>query len=308
MKKIIDPIDRKLIEAELTDDKFLRQTSFGSNLLYTVNHHNSPYIMQEIGRLREVVFRNAGGGTGQEVDIDSYDVSAQNYYEQLIVWDPQTKEILGGYRYILGSNARDEQGNLHFATQSLFDFNQEFIDTYIPHLIELGRSFVHHDYQSGKHGRKGIFALDNLWEGIGAVMALNPDVQYLFGKVTMYLHYDKTARDYILYFFKKHFGDTNNLVIPKAPLPLHGAEKDIAAAFTGTNSAEDYKILFTKVRELKQNIPPLISSYVNLCSTMKSFGTVLNQSFGNVEETGILVALSDILPEKLERYVYSFAK
>ncbi|HON52146.1 MAG TPA: GNAT family N-acetyltransferase [Bacteroidales bacterium] len=308
MEAIIDPIERSILEAELSNDKFLRKTSFGSNLLYTINYHNAPHVMLEIGRLREIAFREAGGGTGKSADIDSYDTDPQFPYQQLIVWDPAHKQILGGYRYILCKNARDTDGVYHLATKGLFNFSETFQTDYLPYVIELGRSFVHHEYQSGVRGRKGIFVLDNLWEGLGAIMALNPQIKYLFGKVTMYLHYDKLGRDYILYFMKKNFGDKQGLLTPKSPLAFHNPEEELAKVFTGNTPEEDYKILFHKVRERKHNIPPLISSYVNLSNTMKSFGTALNTDFGDVEETGILVTRDEIVPDKLERYVYSYKK
>ncbi len=308
MKKIIDPIDRAKILAELTEDKFIRDTHFGSNKIYSINYKNAPNIMLEIGRLREHAFRFAGGGTGKDADIDGYDTHPEYYYQQLIVWDPEAQEILGGYRYILCSTARDAQGNYHLATNELFDFSPKFKDEYLPSIVELGRSFVHHEYQSGTKGRKGIFVLDNLWEGLGAVVAMNPSVKYLFGKVTMYLTFNKLGRDYILYFMKKNFGDKEGLLIPKAPLGFHNPESELAQVFTGNSPKEDYKILFTKVRELKANIPPLINSYVNLSDTMKSFGTVLNTGFGDVEETGILITTNEIVAEKRERYILSYKK
>lgn len=308
MEEIIQPIEREKILVELTSDKFLRKTTFGSCELYTINNSNSPNIMQEIGRLRELAFRHAGGGTGKAVDLDEFDIDTRYEYQQLIVWDPAGEAILGGYRYVLCRDMRDNEGNYHLATDELFNFSEKFKTEYLPSVIELGRSFVHHEYQSGEKKRKGIFVLDNLWEGLGAVVAQNPDIKYLFGKVTMYLQFPKLGRDYILYFMKKHFGDTEQLVTPKNPLPFHHSEKELAAVFAGATMDEDYKILFRKVREEHHNIPPLISSYIGLSTTMKSFGTSLNSHFGDVEETGILVTVSEIVPEKLERYVYSFVK
>lgn len=308
MEEIIQPIAREKIRTELTHDKFLRNTSFGSCRLYTINNSNSPNVMQEIGRLREIAFRQAGGGTGKAVDLDEFDTDPRYEYQQLIVWDPATEAILGGYRYVLCRNMRDAEGNYHLATDELFDFSEKFKNEYLPSVIELGRSFVHHEYQSGVNKRKGIFVLDNLWEGLGAVVAKNPDIKYLFGKVTMYLQFPQLGRDYILYFMKKHFGDREQLLAPKTPLPFHHPEEELVAVFTGNSMEEDYKILFRKVREEHHNIPPLISSYIGLSATMKSFGTALNSHFGDVEETGILVTVSEIVPEKLERYVYSFVK
>ncbi len=306
MEEIVAPIDRAKILSELTEERLLRRTHFGSNLIYSVNYKNAPNIMLEIGRLREIAFREAGGGTGKSVDIDSYDTDPKYAYEQLIIWDPESQEILGGYRYLICKDAKDEEGNYHMATTELFDFTDKFKNEYLPNALELGRSFVHHEYQSGTKGRKGIFVLDNLWEGIGALVKLNPVIKYFFGKVTMYLQYDKLARDYILYFMKKNCFDNHTLMKSPNPLPFHHSEEEIAKVFVGKTIKEDYKILFNKVRELHTNIPPLINSYVNLSDTMKSFDTVLNTHFGDVEETGILVTVKEIVADKLERYVHTY--
>src|SRR5690606_17579355 len=156
MDDIIAPVEREKILSELTEDRLIRKTHFGSNFVYSVNAHNAPNIMQEIGRLREIAFRSAGGGTGKSVDIDEYDIEPNFPYQQLIVWDPEHQEILGGYRYILCEKARDSQGVYHIATKGLFEFSEKFKQDYLPYVIELGRSFVHLEYQSGKNGRKGI--------------------------------------------------------------------------------------------------------------------------------------------------------
>ncbi|MFO7868822.1 MAG: GNAT family N-acetyltransferase [Bacteroidales bacterium] len=306
MEEIIAPVDREKILAELTNEHLIRKSHFGSNLLFSITAHNAPNTMLEIGRLREIAFRAAGGGTGKNADIDEYDTNKKAPYNQLIVWDPEHKEIIGGYRYILCNHTRDENGTYHLATKELFEFSDEFKEHYLPYVIEMGRSFVHLEYQSGNKARKGIFALDNLWEGLGAVVKMNSHIKYLLGKVTMYLQYDKLARDYILYFLKKNFPDTKQLVKPIKPLHFHHPESDLAPVFTGKTIKEDYKILFSKVREQNVNIPPLINSYVNLSETIKIFGTALNTTFGDVEETGMLVTVNEIEPKKYERYINSY--
>ncbi|MBO7055866.1 MAG: GNAT family N-acetyltransferase [Bacteroidales bacterium] len=308
MKQIIEPVQRELLEAELTEDKCLRETHYGSNKIYVVNYHNAPNVMREIGRLRELAFRNAGGGTGESIDIDEFDVHPTHPYEQIVVWHPESKQILGGYRYILCQNALNDKGSYDMATTELFHFSEKFKKEYLPHTLELGRSFVYQESTVGEFARKNIFVLDNLWEGIGAVLAQNPNIQYLFGKVTMYLSYDQLARDYILYFLNTYFKDDEKLVTTIKPLGYFHDERELAAVFQGKDLQEAYKTLFTKVRERKYNIPPLINSYINLSATMKTFGTSLNEGFGAVEETGILLTVADIADKKLERYVRSYRK
>ncbi|OFY19989.1 MAG: hemolysin [Bacteroidetes bacterium GWF2_33_38] len=308
MQQIIPAVPRELIEKELNKDTFLRFSNFGNKELYSVSFHDSPNTMREIGRLREITFRNAGGGTGKEMDIDEYD-TAENPYRQLIVWDSEVKEILGGYRYILCKNAPiDKNGNVKLATSGLLKYSEKFVREYLPSVIELGRSFVRSDYQSTSNERKNLFVLDNLWDGLGALIVKNPDIHYLFGKVTMYTSYNQKARDFILYFLKTFFPDKDKLITPYNPLGLHSDEAELKAVFTGLNYAENYKILSAKVREYGENIPPLINSYMNLSSTMMTFGTSLNKTFGDVEETGILVNINDMLPSKTERHIETYKK
>ena len=306
MKPIIPPVDRDLIENELTKEKFLRTTNNGNNHLFVIDHHDAPNCMMEIGRLRELTFRAAGGGTGKEVDIDLYD-TAEVPYKQLLVWDPAKKEMLGGYRFFICSQAKpDEDGNFNLATTRLFKFSRKFKQEYMPYVIELGRSFVQPSYQSTNRVSKGIYALDNLWDGLGAIWVNNPETKYFFGKVTMYTSYNRESRDLLLYFFRKYFGDKEKLVTPYEPLVLETDEKTLASILSGNSYQEDYKILSQFVRAHGELIPPLINSYMNLSPSMKSFGTAMNYHFGEVEETAVLVTLKDMYESKVERHIKSY--
>lgn len=294
--------------AELTPDKLMRKTNKGDNEIYIITHQDSPNVMREIGRVREITFRDAGGGMGEEVDIDEYDI-CPDPYKQLIVWDPQALEIIGGYRYILCSHLPvDETGNVHLATTQLFKFSDKFIKEYLPYTLELGRSFVQPHYQSSKAGAKALFALDNLWDGLGALSVDHPEIKYFFGKVTMYTHFHTKARNLILYFFQKYFNDTENLVTPYHPLDLGINTQEMETIFNGGSYKEDYKILSQKVREFGENIPPLINSYMNLSPSMKTFGTVINNHFGNVEETAIILTISDIYEAKMDRHIETYIR
>jgi len=306
MKPIIPQVDRELIEKELTEDKLLRKTNNGNNLLYVVTHQDSPNIMTEIGRLREISFRVAGGGTGKEVDIDAYDTMS-GAYKQLIVWDPAEKEILGGYRYFICSDTiTDADGNCNLATARLFRFSKHFRDEYMPHMIELGRSFVQPTYQSTNRKGKGIYAMDNLWDGLGAVWMKHAHIKYFFGKVTMYTAFHRTARDLILHFLNKYFGDKENLVSPFEPLEITTDPKLLDSILCGTTYREDYKLLSQNVRARGEIIPPLINAYMNLSPTMKVFGTAMNYSFGDVEETAIMITVNDMYDEKIERHIKTY--
>jgi hypothetical protein len=308
VQPIIPPVSKELLKSELTSEKLLRKTNKGNNEIYIITAHNSPNLMLEIGRLREIAFRDAGGGTGKEVDIDEFD-TCENCYKQLIVWNPDAEEIIGGYRYLLGSDWQlDEKGQPILATSHMFHFSDKFLKEYMPYTVELGRSFVSLPYQSSRMGAKSLFALDNLWDGLGALPVVKPEVKYYFGKMTMYPSYIRKGRDMILYFLKKHFADKDNLILPMHPLQIETDVKELEALFSEENFKEDYKILNREIRKLGYNIPPLVNAYMGLSPTMRLFGTGINDGFGDVEETGILIAVDEILEDKYVRHIDSFIK
>lgn len=307
-QEIIQPVDKELLKRELTPERQLRMTNKSNNEIYIVTAHNAPNVMKEIGRLREIAFREAGGGTGKSMDIDEFD-TMDNCYKQLIVWNPEAEEIIGGYRYILGTDVDvDANGQPVLATSHMFHFSDKFMKEYMPQTIELGRSFVALPYQSSRMGAKSLFALDNLWDGLGALTVIMPNVKYFFGKMTMYPSYIRKGRDMILYFLKKHFDDKENLVIPMEPLLIETDPKELEAMFSEDDFKADYRILNREIRKMGYNIPPLVNAYMNLSPTMKLFGTAINDGFGDVEETGILIAVDEILEEKRMRHIDSFIK
>ncbi len=307
-QEIIPPVDTRLIEAELTPERFLRKTNKGHNLIYVVDAHCAPNVMREIGRLREIAFRAAGGGTGKSEDIDEFDTMTPPC-RQLIVWDPDARLILGGYRFILGPDIQILSGGVpRIATAHMFRFSPEFITRYLPGTIELGRSFVRLEYQSSRAGAKALFALDNLWDGLGALTVIYPGIKYLFGKMTMYPSYSRDCRNMILYFLEKYFPDTECLVTPIEPLDTHMDTAALQNLFTGSTFDEDYRILNKAVRSYGFNIPPLVNAYMSLSPTMKVFGTAINNEFGDVEETGIFFAISEIFEEKKRRHIGTFDK
>ena len=307
MEEIIAPVSKELLKAELTADKRLRYTNKSHNEIYVVTWQDSPNVLREIGRLREIAFRAAGGGTGMSLDLDDFDMMEEPY-KQLIVWDPDVEAILGGYRYLIGADVKlREDGQPILATSHMFHFSENFMKNYMPYTIELGRSFVTLEYQSTRQGSKGLLTLDNLWDGLGALTVLVPDVRYYFGKMTMYPSYDRYGRDMILYFLKKHFEDKDRLIVPIHPLQLEADTEELGKLFVYEDFKEDYKILNSEVRKLGYNIPPLVNAYMGLSPTMKMFGTAINDEFGDVEETGILIAVDEIREEKRRRHIETFS-
>jgi len=301
---IIPKIERKLLKSELNGDTFVRNTNKAGNEIYIVNQHNSPNTILEIGRLREITFKLSGGGTGKEVDLDEFDTSP-NCYNQLIVYAPDEEEIIGGYRFIDCSKIIDSKP-LALSTAHYFNFSEKFLNDYLPRTIELGRSWIQPLYQSGARARKGLFALDNLWDGLGAINVDNPHIEHFFGKVTMYPDYNTEARDAVLQFMKHFFGDKEGLVVPIHPIELNSNLDGFIGEIIEKEYKEAHRILSRFVKERGETIPPLINSYMSLSPTMKSFGTALNPDFGAVEETGILVTIADIYEAKKQRHVESY--
>lgn len=303
---IIQPIATELIEAELTPEHFLRTANKGGNEIYVFTSHDAPWTMKEVGRLREIAFRTAGGGTGKACDIDEFD-TMEVPCSQLVVWDPESKLILGGYRFICGKDIRcDETGRPRIAMSHMFSFSPAFLESYLPYTLELGRSFVRPEYQSSRAGARALYTLDNLWDGLGAITVKNPELRYLFGKVTMYPSYTTSCRDLILYFLHKYFPDPDGLVRPIRPLRTSTSAAELEAVFCGGSFKEDMRILNARVREHGQVIPPLMHAYMSLSPTMRMFGTAVNDEFGDVEESGIFLTISEILEDKKKRHIDTY--
>jgi hypothetical protein len=308
MEPVIPPVDRRFLKKELTSELFVRETNNGSNQIFIFTYDQAPNLMREVGRLREISFRDAGGGTGKSVDIDEFD-TATVPFRQLIVWNPEDEEIVGGYRVIVGKEVpNDEQGHPMTPTAELFSFSQKYIDQFWPVTIELGRSWVQPIFQPTVNVRKGMYSLDNLWDGLGAVTIQHPDVKYFFGKITMYPSYDSFGRDMILFFMHKYFPDKDRLVVPKEPLVIQTEENVLESIFSGENYDEDYKILIQNIRKLNEQIPPLVNAYMNLSGSMRTFGTAINPGFGYVEETAISITIADIYDYKKDRHLSTYKK
>lgn len=296
MKPIIPPVDRELLLAELATLDKIRDTRRGANQIFVFEASQCPNLMREVGRLREEAFRDGGGGSGEEIDIDEGD-TAEGGYRQLIAWDPQALKIVGAYRFIICTRPHP----LNLSTEHYFRFSPRFRKLFLPRTIELGRAFVALDYQR-RDNPKSIFALDNLWDGIGAVIALNPRARFLLGKVTMYTSYNIEARNALLFFLHKYFPDKDRLIKGRRRMRTFIDRDKYERLFCGGSYEDDYKILMQQVRQYKEVIPPLINAYMNLSRTMRVFDTVVNPDLGGIEDTGILIRIKDIFPDKLARY------
>lgn len=297
MQAIIPEVDRDLLEKEL-EGHLLRPSNKADNLIYDITSHECPNVMREIARLREISYRDGGGATGQEMDIDEMDTMPKPYH-QLLVWDPEHRQIIGGYRYLFGSEAEIRDGQPFITSAHLFHYSERFIRDYLPKTIEFGRAFVQPMYQKREMGVKALFALDNIWDGIGAIMHNHPQLQYMIGKVTIYPDYNATARELIYAYLNRFHRGEEGLIAPYHPLPLPIIDKP----FEGTDPQENYHILQRAVREQGTVIPPMFSAYLNITNDLQFFGNAINDELANVYETGIMVDLNTVYQEKKERYI-----
>ena len=306
---IAPPVDRELIKKELKQKHFLRKTNRGNKEIYITTAHLSPNIMREIGRLRELSFASEGGGTGKEVDIDEYDTLPDPYCcKQLFVWNTEDEEIVGGYRFAHGSTmmVRDN-GSIVTPTAEHYQFSQEFLDNYLPYTVELGRAFVQPAYQPGYNLSKGLYSLDNLWDGLGALILEIPETRYFLGKITIYDTMDTEARDMILFFYQKYFPDPDGLMWPCEPTEIDTDYNKLVKLFSGRNYKEDYQILLRAVRARGCTVPSLVNAYMNLSSTMRYFGTCPDHGLPGTNGIGILITLKDINDDKRSRHMDSYS-
>lgn len=304
---IIDPIPAEVLKKELNADTFLRKTNRGNNEIYIVNNENSPNVLREIGRLREVAFRAVGGGSGKECDLDHFDLEDRACF-QLVVWNPEDEEIIGGYRFTRWKMASfHENGQPFVNTEHLFDFSQKFIDEYFPYCVEMARAFIQPKYQSAAMGRKALFALDNLWDGIGGIVATDPSVRYLAGKVTIYSSSPDMSRKAMIWYLDHYLGDREGLLTSKRPETWTEEEDALfSEMFEGQDYKAGYITLNNYVKSLNDTIPPLIHSYIGLSETMKTFGTTFDPDFGDCYDTAMMITIDDIYQEKKDRYIKTF--
>lgn len=295
-QSIIPPVDREILTAELTPDKHIR--TFKGLEVYIFTADEAPHVMQEIGRIREVEFRREGGGTGKSIDIDSFDIGEMPY-RQLVVWDSQEQEIVAMYRYMLGRDAMRSHGEIGLSTFHLFDFSPTFQRDYLPHTIELGRAVVN---RSAKQRLLGLFVV---WSGLGALVREHPDLRYFFGKVTLFPTYHPAARDTLLNFLQVYFPDPDYLVRPRPQFQALTTD-DSDYPFTGCDYVREYVQLQDLLKQRGETIPSLLTSYMDLTRTMKTFGTIYDRDLGHLDDTGILVTIADINSAKRARFIDSY--
>ena len=308
IEKIIKPISKKILINELKVALFLRPTRVGNNEVYIFSAEQCPNLMQEVGRLRELTFREAGAGFGTKVDIDHYDTD-EHCCKQLIVWDPIKKEIIGGYRFNLFYDLKNKDlKDVPLSNKSLYNISDKFASEYVPYLVELSRAFIQPMFQPKYAGRKAAFSLDNIWDGLGALVVKYPFLKYYFGRLTFFSNYNSTVRDLIFYFFQKHLKGDTSLLQAKETLLLDTPISYLKKKINMSDVKEDYKSLQLIAKEHNAIIPPLMKSYYNASNSLKVFDPVFDSYFGSSYAAAIIVTIKDIYPSYIKRYIKPYKK
>ena len=308
LEEIIKPLSKEILINELKLAFFLRPTRIGNNEVYIFSAQECPNLMNEVGRLRELTFRDAGAGFGKKVDIDQYDTDGYTC-KQLIVWDPINKEIIGGYRFNIFNDLKHKKlKDIPLLNKSLYNVSNNFISDYIPYLVELSRAFIQPMYQPKNVGKKAAFSLDNIWDGLGALVVKYPFLKYYFGRLTFFSNYNTTVRDSIFYFFDKHLKGDVSLLKAKEPVSAMTPNSYIKKRINSSDEKEDFKSLQIIAKDHNTIIPPLMKSYYNASNSLKVFEPVFDSYFGSSYAAAIIVTIKDIFPSFVKRYIDPYKK
>jgi len=293
-KSIIAPVPKALllkeIQALAADNRLVDQKEY---TVYMTTAEMSPAIMGEIGRLREVSFREVGEGTGLSLDIDAFD----NHYLQLFLWDNAAQEIAGAYRMGQTDVILKQNGPDGLYSTTLFNYKSKFFD-HLNNALELGRSFIRMKYQR-KFG-----CLSILWRGIGEFVARNLQYRHLYGPVSISQSYHIISRNLMVAFLSRHSMDPDmaHLVKPRRPVRLLNSIKR-AATFTmlERDAIEDISMLVSEVEKDNKGVPTLIKHYLKLNGQFLAFN--LDKAFADVIDGLIWVDLLKTEPKIQDRFM-----
>lgn len=278
---------------ELQRAEYLGRATRWDADIYSVDGGSSPNLMMEICRVRQLSYGAVGvaldDGHGDAGDLDGT-------YRQLIVWDRERGEIVGGYRYAVGREVVAER----LSMSHYYHLSERFKNDYLPHAIELGRSFVSPAYQCGAN-RLTMYALDALWEGIARVVN-STRAEYLCGRVTLYDELGVRARNLLVGYMQHSSMQTEVLMVAKQPFKAGISRRRYSEIFVGETAEENYKILLLRMRAMRRRIPPIISSYLRLSPSLRLFDSYQNEDLGGVVESAIMLTIADFYEDVKRRY------
>ena len=281
------PEPKALLAAELSEAYMLRKINDHIQV-YLIDGMHCVSVMREVGRLREVAFQFVGEGTGQVRDIDKYD----DYYKQVVLWDSQQQVIIGGYRIAKAEEVIQSHGIKGLYNHRLFEFH----DAVMPKLVqgvELGRSFINPSHW----GRRN---LDYLWMGIGAYLAENTDIRYLFGAVSISDDFPRNAQIAIAHFYQAYFGIEEPLASARNVFPIPKRNP-----YYGDNYFKEFKHLKQVLNSYGVSIPPLYKHYGELADMdgVSVLGFNIDAYFNNCVDGLMIVDREKIKPKKVARYI-----
>ncbi|MBI5916559.1 MAG: GNAT family N-acetyltransferase [Bacteroidetes bacterium] len=282
---IAEPVDNQEIAEEIGHLKFKSLVSSqGEYDIYVVEATDIPKTLQEIGRLRELTFRTIGEGTGKPCDLDEYDL----YYRQLILWDREAKQIVGGYRMGIGDEIFERYGAAGFYISSLFKIKEGFYPT-MQKSVELGRSYIVPDYQ-----RKRL-PLFLLWKGILYFLLKNPRYSYLYGPVSISKYYSNLSRGVIVTYIKKYFFNHQlaQYLKPRKPFKVQVDKVDIG--MLAENLGDELQALDHLIEDIEPEhfrLPVLVRQYLKLNARFISFN--VDPNFSDVLDGFIILNLNDV--------------
>jgi hypothetical protein len=299
LSTIIDPIDPLVLEEELKSQFCMDSLNRGNMQLYLVDGCKAPSVMREVGRLREIAFRGGGGGTGLSCDMDRFDTDPDLGFRQLICWDSEEKEIMGGYRVIAGHLCHIKaDGQPDMPSAHLFHFSEPFVKDMLPLTMELSRSFIVEKHQRlSENARRNIFTLDHLFSGLSFFTGMEK-IQFIFGKVTFYPSYPTEAFSMLEGFLKKYCLD-KELVVPHSPYVVPDWA-DADKVLIHNDYMEDFRALRRAMTQKGYFIPPILSSYIKMFKHITSFGAAVNDEFGDVVEMGFMTQVDEVIPERFK--------
>ena len=293
---IIQANNKILLKEEVNNSEFLGNTLDGK-MIILVDAIKSPFLIKELGRVREISFRAIGGGTGTAHDNDLYD----KYYKHLILWDEEELEVVGAYRIGECKEIIKSRGIQGLYTYNHCDFNKHF-DDYCNNSVELGRSFVQPKYWGSR-------ALDNLWQGIGAYLASDSNIRYTYGTVTINADTPKKAVAALVYFYSHHFSCSTNMMKAKSPYIISNEDKKyLEELFRGLSYKEGFIVLKKYLKDLGTTVPTLFKQYAELYDegAVRFFDFSVNESLFGVVEGFIIADNSKMKEAKRKRYIKNF--
>ena len=291
---IVHPQERRAIKKELQNAELLGETVDGKKI-YLFNYQSDSAVMQEIGRLREITFRQVGEGTGKKCDLDRYDRD----YRHLILWDEQELEIAGAYRLGEVKHLFSTEGSRGIYSQELFDYDAERMAPFFEQGIELGRSFVSPKYW-------GKRSLDYLWYGIGAYLKRYPEIRYLFGPVSLSNTYPEFAKALIVSFYQHYLNDPAKLAKARVPYQIDTELKlRVDQTISGLDFDDDFKSMRIQLAHMNVSVPTLYKQYSDLCEDggVRFIDFNVDANFGNCIDGLVMVDLQALKPAKYKRYL-----